>query len=203
MPGLKNPMRIVYYSLMLILEAASRVSLRRKGVGINQSVRLAGAPIVELASPSSIDIGARVVLTSASRSTALGVSHPVVLRTLFPGASIVIGPDTGISGASICAAMSVSIGARCLIGADVMIFDTDFHPLEASGRRHAPIPTPTADDGVSIGNDVFIGARSVILKGSRIGDGAVIGAGSVVRGEIPPGAVAAGNPASVIRVPEF
>jgi acetyltransferase-like isoleucine patch superfamily enzyme len=52
---------------------------------------------------------------------------------------------------------------------------------------------------ITIGNDVWIGSHVVIGSGATIGDGAVIGANSFVTGEIPPYAVAAGNPAKVLR----
>lgn len=52
---------------------------------------------------------------------------------------------------------------------------------------------------IVIGNDVFIGARSIILKGVTIGDAAIIGAGSVVTKDVPAGAIAAGNPAKIVR----
>lgn len=50
-----------------------------------------------------------------------------------------------------------------------------------------------------IGQNCFIGARSLILPGVRIGDGAVVGAGSVVVKDVPPGCVVAGNPAQIVR----
>lgn len=52
---------------------------------------------------------------------------------------------------------------------------------------------------VSIGNDVWIGAQTVILSGAKIGDGAVIAANSVVTGEIPPYAIAGGSPAKILK----
>ena len=52
---------------------------------------------------------------------------------------------------------------------------------------------------VKIGNDVWVGGNSVILPGVTIGDGTVIGAGSVVTKDIPGGVIAAGNPCRVIR----
>tara|TARA_B110001452_G_scaffold92910_1_gene76632 strand:+ start:153 stop:764 length:612 start_codon:yes stop_codon:yes gene_type:complete len=52
---------------------------------------------------------------------------------------------------------------------------------------------------VNIGNDVWIGAKTIILSGSRIGDGACIAAGSVVSGEIKPYSIVAGNPAKEIK----
>lgn len=162
-----------------------------------------GIPIVTFANPSLITIGKNVILISKSHSTALGVSRPVILRTLLPNAAISIGDGSGLSGTTICAVKSVSIGMRCLIGADVIISDTDFHHVETRNRRNLPIPEPKAEDSVLIGDDVFIGARSIILKGVHIGSGTVIGAGSVVTKSIPAGAVAAGNPAKIIRNLKF
>jgi len=50
-----------------------------------------------------------------------------------------------------------------------------------------------------IGNDVWVGAAALVLKGVIVGDGAVIGAGSVVTKDIPPYAIVAGNPAQIIH----
>jgi len=159
-----------------------------------------GMPIVSLAPGSAIHVGCGVTLISKSKRTALGVSHPVMLRTLRPGARITIGDHSGLSGSAICAASAISIGRRSLIGADVIIADTDFHPVDTIPRRSSPIPEPSESDRIFIGDDVFVGARCLILKGSRIGSGSVIGAGSTVTGEIPPGVVAAGIPARPIRI---
>jgi acetyltransferase-like isoleucine patch superfamily enzyme len=52
---------------------------------------------------------------------------------------------------------------------------------------------------VIIGNDVWIGSKAIILKGTNVGDGAIIGAGSLVTKSIPPYAIVAGNPAKIIR----
>jgi len=169
------------------------------GVRLSRAVRIAGRPIVVCAPESSISLGERVVLISRSRDTALGVCHPVVLRTMLPGATIAIGDDTGLSGVTICAAHSVAIGARALLGADVIICDTNFHPTDIISRRYEPIPTGSSMDAVRINDDVFIGARSLVLPGVEIGSGSVIGAGSVVSRSIPAGVVAAGNPCHVIR----
>lgn len=110
-----------------------------------------------------------------------------------------IGPDCGLSGTTICAATDVRIGARVLIGADVMIFDTDFHVVDLLPRRYAPMPPSRPADGVTIHDDVFIGARSIILKGVTIGRGSVVAAGSVVSRDIPDQSVFGGNPARELR----
>lgn len=175
-----------------------RQMLRRRGVLLGKDVSCAGAPLVSLAPGSTVILSDRVSLISLPQYTALGVGHRVVIRTLLAGAAVSVGNDTGMSGVSICAALSVTIGERCLIGADALLCDTDFHPVAPLGRRSAPIPKPKASDAVTVGNDVFIGARAIVLKGVNIGEGSVIGAGSVVTRDVPPFSIAAGNPAIVV-----
>lgn len=90
-----------------------------------------------------------------------------------------------------------------LIGANCQIYDTDFHPLESKFRygdmkdnnwiRRAEV---IIEDGV------FIGTRCIILKGTRIGTGSIIGAGSVVSGHIPENEIWAGVPARFIKKAE-
>ena len=88
----------------------------------------------------------------------------------------------------------VTIGDRVLIGPNVGIYTVN----------HALLPDQRAEGimrslPVRIGNDVWIGGHAVITQGVTIGDGAVIGAGSVVTHDIPPRVVAAGNPCRVLR----
>ena len=85
---------------------------------------------------------------------------------------------------------SVSIGDHVLIAWDVNILEHDFH---AAGGG------PAVSEPIIIEDDVWIGARSIILKGVTIGKGAVIGAGSVVIKNVPPFTFAAGNPAKIIK----
>ncbi len=88
----------------------------------------------------------------------------------------------------------ISIGRRCLIGPGVHIYDSDFHAIDAGVRTtESPRREP-----VTIADDVFIGSLAVILKGTSIGAGSVVGAGAVVAGDVPAGAIIAGNPARVV-----
>ena len=173
--------------------------IKRQGVHLGMKVRFFGRPIISIAPGSRIAIGARSSLCSVSEFTALGVNHPVILRTLRSGAIIEIGADTGISGASICAATKVIIGSQCLFGANVVITDTDFHAVKAKNRRYNNQHDDIGVAAVYIGNNVFLGAGVVVLKGVNIGDNSVVGAGSVVAKNVPANSIAAGNPMKIIR----
>ncbi|WP_051222148.1 acyltransferase [Conexibacter woesei] len=89
----------------------------------------------------------------------------------------------------------IVIGDRTLIGSQVTIYDSDFHELHPDRRRGG---TPSMGQ-VVLGENVFVGDGATILKGVEIGRDSVVGAGSVVTASIPPGVIAAGNPARVVR----
>jgi acetyltransferase-like isoleucine patch superfamily enzyme len=112
--------------------------------------------------------------------------------TTLGGALIEIGNNGFINdGVNICASKSIRIGHNVQIADMVYIYDTDFHPVCPN--------RPTKQSPVCIGNNVWIGAHAIILAGSHIGDHSVIGAGSVVTGNIPAKSVVAGNPARVVK----
>lgn len=132
-----------------------------------------------------------------------------MITTLRPGSEIRIGAAAGFSGAVICAAERVEIGDRVMLGANVTVTDTNSHPLDYRERfpdqygQKAELADTAVDvRPVVIGNDVFVGMHSLILKGVTIGDGVVVGAASVVTTDLPPRCIAAGNPARVIRMLE-
>lgn len=102
-----------------------------------------------------------------------------------------------MTGGTICAEESITIGDHVWVGGNSTITDTDFHPLHLAERLAHPLDGATAP--VVIEDGVFIGMQSLILKGVTIGAHSVIGAGSVVVHDIPAGVIAAGNPARVIR----
>lgn len=177
----------------------TRIRAAIHGISIGPTLRCLGQPLLDRKAGGIIRIGARVVLCSSPYGTALGVRGPVILRVLSARAVLEIGEDTGISGAAICAAQSVRIGKRCLLGADCMIFDTDFHPLAAEGRRYAKPDWSEISRPVTIGDDVFIGAGAIVTKGVTIGDGAIVGAGAVVTRNVAAYTIVGGNPAVELR----
>lgn len=199
MRNLANYMERVRHALIFRWDNATvPIRLRCLGVTFRGRPRFVGVPLITLAPRSSIELCHNAMLISRPFATALGVSHPVILRTLSESAFIRIGEDTGLSGATICAFKSVTIGPSSMLGADVIVMDTDFHSLSSKGRRKASIDEARCAS-VEIGSNVFIGTRSIVLRGVNIGDNAVVGAGSVVTESIPENVVAGGNPCRVIR----
>lgn len=85
---------------------------------------------------------------------------------------------------------SVKIGSGVNIAWDCNILDRDYHAFESDSE---------VVKSVVIGDHVWIGCRSIILKGVTIGEGAVVAAGSTVTHDVPPGCLVAGNPARVIK----
>ncbi len=116
--------------------------------------------------------------------------------TINGGGLVTVGADTLLNGCWIGGRTSVTIGAGCLIS-DCDITDSDFHNLEPS-RRHEP-PGERTQRPVHLGENVWVGAHAIVLKGSTIGRNSVVGAGAVVRGEVPSDVVVLGNPAKVVR----
>ena len=116
------------------------------------------------------------------------------------GASLIIGDGCGISSSCIWARRSIIIGNNVNIGADCVILDHDAHSLVPEYRRsYSDDFSNTAARPVTIGDDVLIGTKVIVLKGVTIGERAVVGAGSVVACDIPAAEVWAGNPAKFIR----
>jgi acetyltransferase-like isoleucine patch superfamily enzyme len=97
-------------------------------------------------------------------------------------------------GASICAAITVSIGKHCKIGTDVLISDTNFWQIQEDDRIQPR--------EVAIGPNVWIGARAIILPGVAVGAHSVIGAGAVVRQSMPQKVQDAGSLAKVMSTIE-
>ena len=123
---------------------------------------------------------------------------------IFLGDFCYVGENTRIWSAG-----SIHIGDRTLISHNVTILDNDTHPLDEPEARHRqfleiisvghPKNINLRERPVFIGHDVLISCHSVILPGVSIGEGAVVGAGAIVTGDIPPFCVAVGNPARVVR----
>jgi len=106
-----------------------------------------------------------------------------------------IGPGTFInSGTVILDVGRVTIGADVQIGPNVQLL-TPTHPLDPELRRSGA----EAAEPITIGDNVWLGGGVIVCPGVTIGQDTVVGAGAVVTRDLPPGVLAVGNPARVIR----
>lgn len=119
-------------------------------------------------------------------------------------AVIEIGDYSYVANASLACSTRITVGKRVFIAGGVTITDCDFHPMAAAWRMLDTIAISPAGDRrrrpkivanpVTIEDDVWIGCNATVLKGVRIGAGAVIAPGSVVTRDVEPNTVASGNP---------
>jgi acetyltransferase-like isoleucine patch superfamily enzyme len=156
----------------------------RSATSVGTRVRLRGRPII--VTRGELVIGDRVQLVSTVATLELVTER---------GGRLEIGERSLVNfGCSIVALDRVSIGPRALIGPYCMIMDTGFHHVEPERRLDPPEAKP-----ITIGENVWLGARVVVMPGVTIGDDSVVGIGSVVTTDIPPRSVAAGVPARVVK----
>lgn len=170
-----------------------------KGVNWRYDWRLRGLPDIRRNKSAIISIGKRFHAVSQSQWNAIGISQKVLINAFGINSVIKIGDDVRISGCTIAASKSIEMGHRILIGSGALIMDNDAHPIYPENRHLEQYSSKKIKSApVVIGDDVFIGARAIILKGVRIGKGSVVGAGAIVTKSIPDYAIVVGNPAKVI-----
>ena len=183
-----------------------KLVLRLMKVRYGKGLTLKGTPVIFNKKGAQITIGDNVIIKSSFLSNLVGLYSRTIIVTRAPGAKIVIGDNVGISGATIYARKGIYIGDNTAIGGNCKILDNDFHPIEAEerirllkdpngGNVQEAIPTKE----IYIGKNCFIGCNTIILKGTKLGDNCVVGAGAVVSGNFEDGCIIAGNPAKMIR----
>lgn len=159
-------------------------------------VTLLGHPIISKEPNSHIIIGKGVTLVSDTKYNVAGINHPCILSTVRPNASLIIEDGCGLSGATISCASQIVLKKGVGLGANVCVYDHDFHGIEPYNRC---CYNSVKSRPITIEEFVWIGANSVVLKGSTIGKAAVIGACSVVVSDVPELCIYAGNPAHFIK----
>lgn len=85
----------------------------------------------------------------------------------------------------------IKIGNNVAIAHDVTIMDSDAHAIDYEGHQMS--------QPITIGDNVWIGSRAMILKGVNVGEGSIVAAGAIVTKDVPPNTIVAGSPAKVIR----
>jgi acetyltransferase-like isoleucine patch superfamily enzyme len=165
------------------------------GIKLGSDIKFIGVPKFYRAKGSSMVLKSKCTFISNSYVNLIGVNHRCILSTLRDGAKLVIEESSGFSGVTIGCAKRILIGRNVMVGANVLITDTNWHNISVQSRN---LPDPYPKD-VVIEDNVFIGYGSIILKGVTIGRNSVIGAGSVVCESIPSNCIAKGNPCRVVR----
>lgn len=156
--------------------------LRIRGIQLCGPLHMIGRPPSIIAT-GTVKLGSGVSFRTTETRTRLNA---------LKGGEIDIGENTFInSGVTISSQKSVKIGPNCKIGDMSAIHDSNFHQIDQDSEV---ITKP-----ITIGKNVWLGRNVMILPGVTIGDHSVIGAGSVVKSDIPACVIATGNPAQVQR----
>ncbi len=153
--------------------------------------------VLFISNAGRVEFGDRVRINSSRFKNIIGGDHRTSI-IVKKDAFLKLGENVRISNSAIYCAKNIVIGDNTMIGGSTKIWDTDFHPLNSTERLNNPNAGFVAKP-VIIGNNAFIGAFSIILKGTQIGDNSIIGAGSVVSGTVPENQIWAGNPARFIK----
>nr|WHW29456.1 putative acyltransferase [uncultured bacterium] len=183
------------------------------GINFNYLLRrIAGKPTCVKHASARLGHSARIInIGQHSSQIEIGAGTIVNGQLLvFPhGGKIKLGEWCYVGdGTRIWSSASIEIGDRVMISHNVSIFDNLTHPLSATLRhRHfhqiATVGHPRNIDlgekPVRIGNDAWIAAGAMVLRGVSIGEGAIVGAGAVVTRDIAPWTIVAGNPARLVR----
>lgn len=146
--------------------------------------------------------GRKINIFSHPFSNMFGLSQRCIIVAK-NGGKIVINEGVGMSGCTIYSMEGITIGRNTDIGSGCKIIDNDFHPLPYSERYPVERLDLLKKRPVVIGEGCFLGANSIILKGTTLGKNVVVGAGSVVSGTFPDNVIIAGNPARIIKDSSF
>lgn len=189
---------------MRMSPALNRRLFAARGIRFGRAMQIMGQ--VAVTGTGRVTIGDDFVFTSGQAINPISSNLEGCFHTEGKG-EIVIGNQVGMSSTRMWIKSGLHIGDRVNIGACTLLIDTDCHQMNHLMRRREAILHHSAEElnrnilsaPITIEDDAWIGAHTLVLKGVTIGARSVIGAGSVVTKSIPPDCIAAGNPCRVIR----
>jgi len=195
------------------IDLSAGVEVRGRGnrLVIGPGVTLATAPqgtapalridaegaLVSLAARSSLACQLRITGPRARLDIGEGCHLHLFANLVGPDVALHVGGGTTMVKASfqLHEPGRITVGDDCMLSSDVYVSLSDIHPIYdlATGARINPAAS------VEIGDHVWLGLRSMVMKGARIGDGAVVAAGALVSGKVEPACIVGGTPARVLR----
>lgn len=169
------------------------------GVEFDRSIAAYGIPIVYVGSKAKLIIGKNFALKSGRHFNQIGRPHPSYFTVRYNGV-LRIGNNVAMSNTAIVCEEAITVGDNVRIGANVVIYDSNFHSLDVAKRTAAQEDrSDVITKPVIIEEGAFIGSHVTILKGVVIGRNSIIGAASVVTKNVPPNEIWGGNPARFIK----
>jgi acetyltransferase-like isoleucine patch superfamily enzyme len=181
---------------LLFWSGVARFRLSLHGARVGKGLRVRGPLRLHCHRTGSISIGESCRIQSGFAGNPVGGSRMAIW--VGPAGRLRLGDRVGLSNSTIVCMNEVTIADEVFLGGDTKVYDTDFHSTSAAQRSQPGNPgVRTAP--VTIHDRVFVGGHSILLKGTVVGKGAVLGAGSVVRSRIPEMELWAGNPARFVR----
>jgi acetyltransferase-like isoleucine patch superfamily enzyme len=180
----KNPALALHELIALTRGHLFRLRCRLFGVRFHAGPNLRIEGRLDIQGPGRVIFGSNV-----------RVAMTVTPWTHARDATIIIGDNAYLNGASFGCRREIRIGPNAILGR-CFIMDTDFHSVRAD--RHTE-DAPVRDAPVLLEENVWIGAQAGILPGTTIGKNSVVGFGAVCSGSFPGDVVIAGNPARVVK----
>lgn len=175
----------------------AKINFYLNGAKVDVGLRVKGFLKLHITRRGIVAIGKNCSINSGANANLIGRQQRTIL---WVEGKLTIGDNLGISCSAIICNHNIKIGNDVTIGGNTVIYDTDFHSLDPEIRLDKRQDKEKAKRGrVIIGNSVFIGAHTTILKGVRIGENSIIGACSVVTKDIPSNEIWGGNPAKFIK----
>jgi acetyltransferase-like isoleucine patch superfamily enzyme len=178
-----NPAEFVARAVTFSVATARSRYCLRQATSLGVGIRILGRPPV-IRNAGTLTLGNDVKLEAPIR--------PIFFH-VFGGAELTLGEQVAVNeGARFECTRAIRVGDRVRIGFGAVLIDNHFH--DVYDRESRP-----PGRSIVVENDVWIGARAMVLPGVRIGEGSIVGAGAIVSNDVPPFTVVAGNPAHVVR----
>lgn len=175
----------------------AKINFRLNDIRYGEDLKIRGLLKIFITRRGRVSIGDNLKINSGENHNIIGRQQKF---TLWVEGELTIKNNVGISASAIICNHKITIGNNVVIGGNTVIYDTNFHAIDPELRNNPKLDRENASyAAVLINDNVFIGAHSTILKGVEVGEGAVIGACSVVSKSIPAREIWAGNPACFIR----